>query len=72
MLAIKFENSAEDIPYHYYCKHFGKDENGTPVCSIYPYRPKMCKEFPYYEDVKHLARDEPLSPYKGCGYNDLD
>ena len=72
MLAFKFEEPAESLPYHYRCKYFTTDENGMPACSIYPYRPKMCRDFPYYEDVAHLVRDEPLSPYDGCGYNDPD
>jgi Fe-S-cluster containining protein len=72
MLSFKFENSTEDLSYHYYCKNFTRDENGTPACSIYSHKPKMCTDFPYYENVKHLVRNEPLSPYEGCGYNDPD
>jgi len=72
MLVLKFENPDEDLPYHYLCKHYTVDENGTPTCSIHPLRPRMCRDFPYYDDVKHLVRDEPLSPYEGCGYNDPD
>lgn len=72
MLVFKFEDQSEDLPYHYYCKHFTHDENGIPTCSIHPIRPKMCSGFPHYEDVEHLDRDEPLSPYEGCGYNDPD
>ncbi len=72
MLVFKFEDQTEDLPYHYYCKHFTHDENGLPTCSIHPIRPRMCRDFPYYEDVEHLDRDEPLSPYEGCGYNDPD
>ena len=72
MLSFLFENHEEDLPYHYKCKHFTHDENGVPACSIYEIRPAMCRDFPYYEDVKYLERDEPLSPYEGCGYNDPD
>ena len=71
MLEFKHENPDEDLPYHYHCKHFA-NENGTPACSIYEIRPRMCRNFPYYDDVKSLDRDEPLSPYEGCGYNDPD
>lgn len=70
MLVFKFENTAEDLPYHYYCKHFTKDVDGSPGCSIYEIRPRMCKDFPYYDEVEHLNRNEPLSPYEGCGYNE--
>lgn len=72
MLTFKFENPEEDLPYHYHCKHFTHDENGLPTCSIHPIRPKMCSGFPHYDEVEHLDRDEPLSPYEGCGYNDED
>ncbi len=72
MLKFKFENQEEDLPYHYRCVHYGIDAEGLPACSIYPYRPAMCREFPYYKDVPHLDTDGPLSPYEGCGYNDPD
>jgi Fe-S-cluster containining protein len=72
MLTFKFENDTEDIPYHYSCKHFIHDENNLPTCSIHHIRPRMCRDFPYYDDVEYLDRDEPLSPYEGCGYNDVD
>lgn len=72
MLEFKFEKQDEDLPYHYHCKHFSHDTAGLPTCSIYEYRPRMCRDFPYYEDVPSLDTDEPLSPYKGCGYNDPD
>ncbi|OHD66650.1 MAG: hypothetical protein A2176_05140 [Spirochaetes bacterium RBG_13_51_14] len=72
MLVFKHESPDENLPYHYRCKHFTTDEQGLPSCSIYPYRPRMCRDFPCYEDVMHLVRDEPLSPYDGCGYNDPD
>ena len=72
MLTFKFENLEEDIPYHYRCKHFTHDKDGLPACSIYKIRPRMCRDFPYYEDVKFLDRNEPLSPYEGCGYNDTE
>ncbi|MBN1534238.1 MAG: YkgJ family cysteine cluster protein [Spirochaetes bacterium] len=72
MLTFKFENEEEDLPYHYYCKHFTRDSDGLPTCSIYPIRPAMCREFPYYESVPHLDTSGPLSPYEGCGYNDPD
>ena len=72
MLQFKYENPEEDLPYHYSCKHFTHDNNRTPACSIYEIRPGMCKNFPYYDDVKYLDKDEPLSPYDGCGYNDPD
>ncbi|MCU0847642.1 MAG: YkgJ family cysteine cluster protein [Spirochaetes bacterium] len=72
MLVFKFEKSDEDLPYHYRCKHFTRDENGVPACSIHPIRPGMCRDFPYYEGVDHLDRSGPLSPYEGCGYNDPD
>ncbi|MFH0974501.1 MAG: YkgJ family cysteine cluster protein [Spirochaetota bacterium] len=72
MLEFKHENPEEDLPYHYRCKHFSHDADGLPACSIYEIRPRMCRDFPYYEDVKSLDRDEPLSPYEGCGYNDPD
>ncbi|MDY6934306.1 MAG: YkgJ family cysteine cluster protein [Spirochaetota bacterium] len=72
MLTFKHENPSEDLPYHYYCKHFTHTENGIPACSIYEIRPKMCRDFPYYDDEEYLVRDEPLSPYEKCGYNDPD
>jgi Fe-S-cluster containining protein len=72
MLEFKFENLKEDLPYHYKCRHFGHDEDGIPACQIYEIRPSMCRDFPYYDDVKSLDRDEPLSPYEGCGYNDIE
>jgi Fe-S-cluster containining protein len=72
MLEFKHENSKEDLPYHYRCKHFLQDSEGIPACSIYEIRPRMCRDFPYYEDVKSLDRNETLSPYEGCGYNDPD
>lgn len=72
MLKFKFENPEEDMPYHYHCVHFSHDAEGIPMCSIYPIRPRMCRDFPYYEKEKYLDRDGPLSPYNGCGYNDPD
>jgi Fe-S-cluster containining protein len=72
MLEFRHENLKEDLPYYYRCKHFFHDKSGIPACSIYEIRPRMCRDFPYYEDVKSLVRDEPLSPYEGCGYNDPD
>jgi Fe-S-cluster containining protein len=72
MLTFLYEKEGDDLPYHYKCKHYTVDESGLPACSIHEIRPKMCSEFPYYEDVKYLAKDENLSPYKGCGYNDPD
>lgn len=71
MLEFKFEKPEEDLPYHYFCKHFTHID-GIPACSIYEIRPRMCSGFPYYDDVKHLDREGPLSPYDGCGYNDPD
>jgi Fe-S-cluster containining protein len=70
MLTFLFENQNEDLPYHYACKHYTIDKEGLPACSIHPVRPRMCKDFPYYEDVSHLQKEENLSPYEGCGYND--
>lgn len=72
MLVFRHESPGEDLPYHYRCKHFTHDAGGLPACSIYPIRPRMCRDFPYYEGVEHLDRNEPLSPYEGCGYNDPD
>lgn len=72
MLTFKFEKPEEDLPYHYFCKHFILDRAGISACSIHPVRPRMCKNFPYYENEEHLDRNEPLSPYEGCGYNDPD
>jgi Fe-S-cluster containining protein len=72
MLEFKFEEKDADLAYHYRCKHFTHDSEGIPACSIYDIRPRMCRDFPYYEDVEHLDRNEPLSPYEGCGYNDPD
>ncbi len=72
MLTFLFERPDEDLPYHYRCKHYTRDADNLPACSIYDIRPKMCSGFPYYEDVKHLDRSGPLSPYDGCGYNDPD
>jgi len=72
MLTFLFENQNEDLPYHYACKHYTIDAQGLPACSIHPVRPRMCKDFPYYEDVSHLQEEENLSPYEGCGYNDPD
>lgn len=71
MLIFKYEVEEEDLPYHYFCKHF-THVDGLPTCSIHEIRPKMCSGFPYYDEVEHLDRDEPLSPYQGCGYNDPD
>jgi len=70
MLEFKFENPEEDLPYHYRCKHYTEDENGLGCCSIHAFRPKMCAGFPHYDEVEHLDRDEALSPYEGCGYNE--
>jgi len=72
MLEFRFEKPEEDLPYHYRCKHYTLDAAGTPTCSIYDIRPRMCRDFPYYEGVDHLDRSGPLSPYPGCGYNDPD
>jgi len=72
MLTFLFENQQEDLPYHYHCKHFMHEQDGTPACSIHPIRPRMCRDFPFYNDVEHLDREGPLSPYEGCGYNDPD
>jgi Fe-S-cluster containining protein len=72
MLSFIREEPDSDLPYHYRCRHFTRDGSGLPTCAIYPYRPRMCRDFPYYEEVEHLVRDEPLSPYEGCGYNDPD
>lgn len=72
MLTFLFERPDEDLPYHYRCKNFSHDAQGLPACSIYEIRPRMCRDFPYYDDVEHLDRSGPLSPYEGCGYNDPD
>ncbi len=72
MLTFLRELPEEDLPYRYRCKHFTHDQVGLPSCSIYEIRPRMCRDFPYYDEVEHLDRDEPLSPYEGCGYNDTD
>jgi Fe-S-cluster containining protein len=72
MLTFKFEKSEEDLPYHYSCKHFTIDSSGTPACSIHNIRPRMCKDFPFYENEENLDRSGPLSPYDGCGYNNPD
>ena len=72
MLEFKFENSQDDFPYHYRCKHFSHDDNGVSLCSVYDFRPRMCRDFPFYSDIKHLDRVEPVSPYEGCGYNEPD
>lgn len=72
MLEFQFETPDEDLPYHYRCRHFGHDADGTPACLIHEIRPRMCRDFPYYEDAAHLDRSGPLSPYEGCGYNDPD
>ncbi|MBN1495899.1 MAG: YkgJ family cysteine cluster protein [Spirochaetes bacterium] len=72
MLKFKYENQDEDLPYHYHCCHYTIDAEGTPTCSIHPWRPRMCRDFPYYEEEAHLDREGPLSPYEGCGYNDPD
>jgi len=72
MLEFKYENPQEDLPYHYRCKHFSHDEKGIPTCTIYEIRPRMCRDFPYYDNVKHLDRKGNPSPYEGCGYNDTD
>jgi Fe-S-cluster containining protein len=68
MLTFKYENQSEDLPYHYACKHFTRDSKGLGVCSIYEIRPRMCRDFPYYEGIE-LAPEEKVSPYDGCGYN---
>lgn len=72
MLEFRFENLKEDLPYHYLCRHFTHDKDGIPACSIYEIRPAMCREFPYYKDIGSLDTNGPLSPYRGCGYNDED
>ncbi|HNV48156.1 MAG TPA: YkgJ family cysteine cluster protein [Spirochaetota bacterium] len=72
MLEFKFEHGSEDLPYHYRCRHFTHGADGLPACAIYEIRPRMCRDFPYYESVEHLDRTGPLSPYDGCGYNDPD
>jgi len=72
MLVFLYENSKEDLPYHYRCKHYTADQSGLPACSIHEIRPRMCRDFPYYEDVEHLAKEESISPYEGCGYDDPD
>jgi len=72
MLTFLYEDPKEDLPYHYHCKHYTVDNLGLPACSIHHIRPRMCKGFPYYEDVSHLQEEENLSPYEGCGYNDPD
>lgn len=72
MLAFKFEKPGDDLPYHYACRFFTHDENRLPACSIHEIRPAMCRDFPYYDEVEHLDRTGPLSPYEGCGYNDPD
>ena len=72
MLTFKYENPEEDLPYHYICKHFGHDKDGTAECTIHPIRPRMCRDFPYYENESNLDQSGPLSPYEGCGYNDPD
>lgn len=72
MLTFIREAPDEDLPYHYHCKHFSHDASGIPACSIHPWRPRMCRDFPYYDEVAHLDRSGPLSPYEGCGYNDPD
>jgi len=72
MLEFKGEDPSGDLPYHYRCKHFAIGADGLPACSIYAYRPRMCRDFPYYDTADHLDRNGPLSPYEGCGYNDPD
>lgn len=69
MLTFKYQNLSEDLPYHYACKHFTFDSHGLGLCSIYDIRPRMCKDFPYYDGIA-LAPEEKLSPYEGCGYNE--
>jgi len=70
MLTFLYEEKGADFPYHYHCKHYTRDNQGKPACSIHPMRPRMCGEFPHYDDVVHLNRNEPVSPYPGCGYNE--
>jgi Fe-S-cluster containining protein len=72
MLTFLFEKKEDDLPYHYRCKHFGIGGDNLPACSIYEIRPRMCRDFPYYEDEPGLDRTGPLSPYEGCGYNEED
>ncbi|HOK02866.1 MAG TPA: YkgJ family cysteine cluster protein [Spirochaetota bacterium] len=67
MLEFLFEEPDVDLPYHYRCKHF-VFKDGLATCSIHPIRPRMCRDFPYYEGVK-LEEEENVSPYEGCGYN---
>jgi Fe-S-cluster containining protein len=69
MLTFLFEEPDADLPYHYRCKHYSIGSDGLPGCSIHPIRPRMCRDFPYYEDVTHLQEEENISPYEGCGYN---
>ena len=69
MLTFLFEEPDADLPYHYRCKHYSTGSDGLPGCSIHPIRPRMCRDFPYYEDVTHLQEEENISPYEGCGYN---
>ena len=70
MLTFSYEEKGADFPYHYHCKHYTLDSRGVPACSIHPIRPRMCRQFPHYDDVVHLDRNEPASPYPGCGYNE--
>jgi Fe-S-cluster containining protein len=72
MLEFIRETRGDDLPFHYRCRHFGHDREGIPSCMIYDIRPRMCRDFPFYENEVHLHRDEPLSPYEGCGYNEDD
>ncbi len=72
MLKYLYKDQSDDLAYHYRCNHFVIDAEGLPACSIYEFRPRMCRDFPYYDNVEYLEKDEPLSPYEGCGYNDPD
>lgn len=72
MLEFLFEEPDADLPFHYRCKHFTHDKEGTPTCSIYEIRPRMCRDFPFYDDQPGVDPSGPLSPYEGCGYNDPD
>ncbi len=69
MLTFLFEEQDSDLPYHYRCKHYSFGTDGLPGCSIHHVRPRMCRDFPFYEDVSHLQEEENISPYEGCGYN---
>lgn len=60
MLRFVREEPGEDLPYHYTCVHYRLDDAGLPSCGIHPIRPRMCRDFPYYE-MRSISTARALS-----------